>query len=147
MLLFWPTSLYEIVLAKGLLLILWLWLVTSCPVMIAAASWHHAAVVRNGHLITGLKQRDGQSLCLKQIWAEFSGAIPRVISCDIHFCAACCDTSLVQQEGPTLQHLHLTAHHRLLLIQQGVRRWQQGNQKGNHYPLVMFCTWRSFALT
>lgn len=71
MLLFWPTSLYEIVLARGLLLILWLLLVTSCPVMIVAASWHDAAVIRNGHLRTGLKQRDGQSLCLKHIWAVF----------------------------------------------------------------------------
>lgn len=37
MLLLWPTSLYEMVLAKGLLLILGLLFVTSCPVMIAAA--------------------------------------------------------------------------------------------------------------
>lgn len=95
---FWPTSLYETVLAKGLLLILWLLLVTSCPVMISAASWHHSAVIRNDHLITGLKQRDGQSLCLKQIWAEFSDAIPWVIMCDIHFCAESSDTSWVQQE-------------------------------------------------
>lgn len=91
-----PTSLYEIVLGKGFLLILLL--VTSCPVMISAASCHHSAVIRNGHLVTGLKQRDGQSLCLEQTWAGFSGAIPWVISCDIHFCAASSDTSLVPQE-------------------------------------------------
>lgn len=71
MLPFWPTSLYETVLAKGLLLILWLLLVTSCPVMISAASWHHSAVIRNDPLITVLKQRDGQGLCLKQTWAGF----------------------------------------------------------------------------